>query len=221
MKKAIAIALSVCMIFAISACGNKQENGETDSAQNQTQSQKTFAGRVADEYHKLLEGDDAVYYYEANVSEQMDEESEPELREIEKDDAYYTIDDSQKAYTKDELEDYGEEIELEYVTTSEMELDGKTWTYDEYQDEYELEGFGEDGETVEVDTYFYKKRYLVDDKGDLYAIVILQEQKGEDGEENQLIYQEIDRITKLEDKNVPEAFFEIPEDYQEVEMLDE
>ena len=56
MKKAIAIALSVCMIFAISACGNKQENGETDSAQNQTQSQKTFAGRVADEYHKLLEG---------------------------------------------------------------------------------------------------------------------------------------------------------------------
>ena len=159
MKKAIAIALSVCMIFAISACGNKQENGETDSAQNQTQSQKTFAGRVADEYHKLLEGDDAVYYYEANVSEQMDEESEPmesvkaegrngegtlvvatgesepELREIEKDDAYYTIDDSQKAYTKDELEDYGEEIELEYVTTSEMELDGKTWTYDEYQDE--------------------------------------------------------------------------------------
>ena len=91
----------------------------------------------------------------------------------------------------------------------------------EYQDEYELEGFGEDGETVEVDTYFYKKRYLVDDKGDLYAIVILQEQKGEDGEENQLIYQEIDRITKLEDKNVPEAFFEIPEDYQEVEMLDE
>ena len=30
MKKAIAIALSVCMIFAISACGNKQENGETD-----------------------------------------------------------------------------------------------------------------------------------------------------------------------------------------------
>ena len=198
MKKAIAIALSVCIIFAISACGNKQENGETDSAQNQTQSQKTSAGRVADEYHKLLEGDDTVYYYEANVSEQMDEESEPmesvkaegrngegtlvvatgesepELREIEKDDAYYTIDDSQKAYTKDELEDYGEEIELEYVTTSEMELDGKTWTYDEYQDEYELEGFGEDGETVEVDTYFYKKRYLVDDKGDLYAIVILQ-----------------------------------------------
>ena len=53
MKKAIAIALSVCMIFAISACGNKQENGETDSAQNQTQSQKTSAGRVADEYHKI------------------------------------------------------------------------------------------------------------------------------------------------------------------------
>ena len=36
-----------------------------------------------------------------------------------------------------------------------------------------------------------------------------------------MIYQEIDTITKLEDKNVPEAFFEIPDDYKEVESLDE
>ena len=94
-----------------------------------------------------------VYYYEANVSEQFEDEensepmesvmaqgrsedgtfvvatgeSEVNLREIETKDAYYTVDDQQKAYTKDELEEVGEEIELEYVKTSEMELDGKNW----------------------------------------------------------------------------------------------
>ena len=243
MKKAMAIILSLCVILAISACGDKQDGGETDSGR--TQSQKELQGRVADKYHKLLEGDNTVYYYEANVSEQMDEDSEPmecvkaegrnaegvlavatgdsepDLREIETKDAYYTVDDQQKAYARDELEDVGEEIELEYAQTSEMELDGKILKYDEYLDEYEMAGFGEDGETIESDTYLYKKRYLVDDKGDLYAIVIIQEQKGKNGGKNQLIYQEIDTITKLEDKNVPEAFFEIPDDYKEVESLDE
>ena len=83
-----------------------------------------------------------------------------------------------------------------------------------------MEGFGEDGETVETDTYVYKQRYLVDDGGELYAIVTTQEQKGKDGEDNQLIYTKIDTITKLQDGDVPEEFFEIPQEYREVESLD-
>lgn len=247
MKKIISVVLALSLLLAVTACGQKEQNenknggsGAGSSAAQQADSK----GRVADKYHELLDGENTVYYYEADVVAEFvdDESAEPEesvmaegqdktgrhtvatgysgleMREIGTKDYNYSVDDTSKEYSKMEIEEI-EEMDLTYNETGEMELDGKSWKYDEYLQKYEMEGFSEDGEEAVIDTYLYKKRYLVDEKGELYAIVTLQEEQGEDGAENHLIHREVDTITKFEEGKAPEEFFEIPDDYKEVESL--
>lgn len=233
MKKGVSILAALCLIFALTACGSGEPSAN---------------GHVADDYHMLLESKDSTYYYEANVLEQfmdgeeadqepmksvmaegrkgkdlfviIEGEKQLEQRQIETGDKYYTVFDPDKEYTAEPNEEE-EVMDLEYVETSEMELDGKTWRYDEYQDEYEMETFAEEGDQGDSETYLYIKRYLVDDRGELYALVYLNELKGEDGQENQLIYQRIDTITEFQDGSAPEDVFQIPDDYKEINYDDE
>ncbi len=225
MKKKFAAVLLSIAALALVACGG----GEADLK------------AAAEDYNKLLEGDDSTYYYEADVTEEFPEdEADPEqsimaeardgkgkhiilsgvdeldTRDIETEDAYYYVYDPDKEYTKEPKEDLEEDMELQYAGTSEMELDGKTYSYYEFQDEYEMEGISEDGENTMMDTYLYKKRYLLDEKANLYAIVYLQEMEGKDGDENQLIYKKVERITKLEEGKVPDGIFDIPKGYKNV-----
>ncbi|MCB6993349.1 hypothetical protein LI177_07645 [bacterium 210820-DFI.6.37] len=234
MKKIIALIVVVCMAAAVTACGG----GETSEN-----------GHVADQYHQLLEGKDTTYYYEADVVEQfmdveeeasesvmaegrdgkdqyviMEGSSQLEQRQIETEDITYVIFDPDKEYTAEpKAEEEEEDLELKYVTTSEMELEGKTYRYDEYQAEYEMEPIMEaDGEgESQAEIYLYVKRYLVDDSGQLYAIVTYNELKGTDGSDNEMIYQKIDTITKFQEGSVPDGIFDIPKDYKEVNYDDE
>lgn len=242
MKKVLALVFVLCLAVSVTACG------ESEPSEN---------GHVADQYHQLLENEDATYYYEASVVEQfMDMDGEEPVesimgegrdgkdkfvilageksldqREIETEDRYYTIFDPDKEYTIEmretdlEGEAAGEEeedVDLTYTDTGEMEIDGKSYRYDEYQGEFDMETFSEDPKDEgKTETYLYIKRYLVDKKGKLYAVAYLNELKGSGGASNELIYQRIDTITKFQEGTVPEGVFDIPKDYKEVNYDDE
>lgn len=240
MKKTITVILVLAMVVSMSACG--EENSEKRAAEPSM------------DYHKLLDGDDSVYYYEADVLEEspQEEDDEPmesvmaegrdgkdrhviatgaeklEERQLELKDGYYIIDDARKEYTKEEKEDE-ENLDLKHKGSSEMKVKGKTYRYDEYQGEYEMEGFDEAGEETDPEIYLYSKRYLYDDKGELYALIYLNELKGQNGEKNLLVYRKTETITKFEASKAPGEIFEIPgnyrqaadEDYGEDEMLEE
>lgn len=234
MKKIVALIVVLCLAVSVTACGG----GETSEN-----------GHVADQYHQLLDGKDTTYYYEADVVEQFVEDgaeepsesimaegrdgkdryvimagdSELDQRQIETEDTCYVIFDPDKEYTAEPKEDGEESLDLKYVTTSEMELDGKTYRYDEYQAEYEMYPILEDSAEgdAEAEIYLYVKRYLVDNSGKLYAIVTLNELKGSGGEENELIYQKTDTITKFQEGSVPDGIFDIPKDYKEINYDDE
>lgn len=240
MKKAVSVILALALILTMAACGSKSEEKNKD-------------GHVADKYHAMLDGDDARYYYEADVEDEfldegvrdedaegptksvmaegrdgkdrfalMEGEEKLETRQVDIDKVSYMISDADKEYTKEKLE-AEDETKLAYVKTDRMELDGKTYKYDEYQDSYEMPAEPEEGEEADeeaMDTYLYIKRFLVDDQGELVALVYRQEMKGEEGQENMPIYQRIERITQLKD-SAPEDIFEIPKDYKEVEDLDQ
>lgn len=234
MKKLTAVILVLILLITVSACGNKEET----TAGNKQSSNKVSA----ENYHKLLEGKDSVFYYEADVTEEYPEdgmEAEKSImaeardgkgrhviltgtekldtRQIETEDAYYTVFEPDKEYTKELKEDLGEEdIDLTYKESSTMELGGTTYSYDEYQDEYEMEGFSEDSDDVIMDTYLYIKRYLMDDSGALKAIMYIQQLKGKTGDP---IYRKVETITKLEENKVPDGIFDIPKGYKD--MTDE
>lgn len=229
MKKRFTVILALSVALVMTACGKDEPV----------------------DYYKLLEDESSTYYYEAEMSEQFidEEDSEPvksvmaegrdgkdkhvifegekelEARQLEIADTMYAISDTDKEYIKSKIEEEEEmeeeEIELVHTGSAQMEIDGKTYKYDEYQDEYEMEGYGEDGEAVAAETYLYIKRYLYDQSGKLYALMYLNELKGVDGEENQLIYQRTDTITKLQAGEVPQGIFDIPKDYQEITEEDD
>lgn len=235
MKKVVSVVLALAVVLAMTACGSKEEVNKN--------------GHVADKYYKMMDGDDPEYYYEADVEEQfLDEEgsaegdaaevtksvmgegrdgkdkfvllegeSEFESRQIETGKESFSVQDSDKEYTKEELEPE-EDMDLAYVKTDKLELDGKTYQYDEYQASYEMPSESDDEDAM--DTYLYIKRFLVDDQGELKALVYRQEMKGEDGKENQPIYQRVERITELTAK-ASKDLFEVPKDYKEVQDLDD
>lgn len=233
MKKIIALIAILCMAAAVTACGS----GEVSEN-----------GHVADQYHKLLEGKDTTYYYEADVLEQfldvgedasesvmaegrdgknryviMEGDSQLEQRTIETEDVSYVVFDPDKEYTVEPKTEEDEELDMVYTATDEMELDGKSYRYDEYQAEFEMSPIvdADTEEDVEPEVYVYIKRYLVDNSGSLYAIVTYNELKGTDGEDNERIYQKIDTITELQEDSVPDGIFDIPKDYEEVNYDDE
>lgn len=228
MRKAIAVIMTAVLVFAMSACGEKSDTA-------------TKEGPVAEKYHQMIEADDAHYYYEASVEETFLDEEDPEpseslvaegrdgqgnfvimegetqldYRQLDKDGMHYDIYDEDKEYIKTEQEE-SEDMELSYSGTAQMEVDGNTYSYDEYQGTYEMEGFSEDGE-ADVETNLFIKRYLVDDQGNLKFIVYLQE----NGETKETFYQKIETITKLEEGSAPAELFEIPQGYKEVSDADE
>lgn len=232
MKKIITAAFVLLMVLSLTACGgaSKSENGH-----------------VADKFANLLEKEDSTYYYEAKLTEEFfDTEEEEEAEEsvmaeardgkdklvilsgedsldqrwIEgKGKVDYTVDDLNKSYSELEKDD-DENTSFKYVKTDEMELDGKTYQYDEYQDEFDIETSLEDDEVLAIeddDSYVYIKRYLVDSSGDLYAIVYKNEKKGKEGEANKLIHERVERITKFEANKAPDGVFDIPKDYKKVD----
>lgn len=226
MKKIFALILTLAMMGTLAACGGEKATPES--------------------YHKLLESSDSIYYYEAEAVEEFpDEGTDPETslvgeardgngsivvlsgqeeldtRQIETKDSFYYVYDPDKEYTREDKESV-ETSEMEFVETSEMELDGKTYQYSEYREEYEMETYvSEDTEETVTDVFFYRQQYLVDDSGDLYAVISIQEQKGSDGEENIPIYKKTERITKLTEGKYPEGIFDIPDDYHEAAAEDE
>lgn len=242
MKRIIAIILTLAMICSLAACGKDDTPSEKNDAQSAKTEQSTVSGpetgTASYKYHQLLENDDSQYYYEANVHEAFVEdnmteeyrkgeardgkgnyvlltgEEELDIREITKGNESYWIDDANKEYTKEEIEPSGQEedMKLTYTESSRMEMDKKTWDYDAYQGKYEFEGFTED-EQVVTEEYLFTRRYLTDDKGQLYAIVESQERIGKDGKKNQPIYRKVEKITKFQEGGFPKDVFTIPKDY--------
>ncbi len=252
MKQIAAIILTLVMACGLAACGSNDAQGEKTDAQSPQTEQSTVSDpetkTASYKYHQLLESDDSQYYYEASVKEEFVEddmketylkgeardgkgnyvlltgEEELDMREIDKQNAYYYVYDAEKEYTKEDLEpsaEEEEEMELVYTESSQMELDGKNWDYDEYQGTYEFEGFTEDDQSdsgesqVVTEEYLFTKRYLTDKNGQLYGIFELQEKIGEDGKENQTIYQKLEKITKFQEGTYPKNVFQIPKDYEQ------
>lgn len=229
MKKIVALLMALTMVGTLAACGGG--GGEKATPES---------------YHKLLESRDSVYYYEANAVEEFpDDGTDPEemlvgeardgngsivllsgeeeldTRQIETKDSFYYVYDPDKEYTREDKEDV-EPAEMDFVETSEMEFDGKTYQYSEYQEEYEMEAYvDEESDETATDVFLYRQQYLVDDDGELYAIISIQEQKGRDGEENIVIYKKTERITKFTEGKYPEGIFDVPGDYHEVDAEDE
>lgn len=226
MKKVLALILTLMMMGSLAACGGEKATPES--------------------YHKLLESRDSVYYYEADAVEEFpDDGTEPEEmkvgeardgngsivvlngekeldnRQIETKDSFYYVYDPDKIYTREDKEDT-EPAEMEFVESSEMKFDGKTYQYSEYQEEYEMETYvSEDSDETVTEVFLYRQQYLVDEGGELYAVISIQEQKGADGEENTTIYKKTERITKLTEGKYPEGIFDIPDDYHEAAPEDE
>lgn len=221
MKKGIIALLVLLAGLFMTACGAEKEYS-------------------ADRYHEIMESETAKYYYKASVEStyyDMGTDTEKSLkaeardgkgnwvivtgieeldtREIELGDDFYTVFDPDKEYTREKKTEE-ESVELTYAGSSEMELDGKSYKYDEYQDEFETEWYGEEGEEPVKEKYLYIKRYLLDDKGELYGILYRQEQEGEDGQKNKPIYQSLERISEFEENSYPEEIFQIPDTYKEV-----
>lgn len=231
MKKIIAGILTLLLTVSFTACGG---NGGGEKKTPET-------------YYRLLESRDSTYYYEAEVEEVFPDESEEvekslfgeardgkgnlvvlggtekelDTRQIEKGETFYYVYDPDKEYTEESIEE-DEPMKMTFVESSEMKLDGKMFQYSEYQDEYEMESFiDEDGDTIATDEFLYRQQYLVDEKGDLYAIISIQEQKGADGEENTLICRRTERIKKFKEGSYPEGIFDIPDDYKKIDGEDE
>lgn len=156
-------------------------------------------------------------------------EEELDIREIQTKDAYYWVYDSEKEFSKDEDDSFEkagddsseeEDLNLTYVKSGQMEMDGKTYDYDEYQGNYEFEGYTEDDQVV-MEQYLFIKRYLMDKKGELYALEERQEKIGTDGKKNQLIYTRVEKITKFQEGEFPKSAFKIPKDYEETAAFPE
>lgn len=227
MKKLIALLLTFTMLGSLAACGGEKNTPET--------------------YHNMLENKEGVYYYEAEVEEEFpDEGTEPmkslggeardgkgsivllsgekelDTRQIETPDSFYYVYEPDKTYTKEALEAPSESAKMTLQDQGTMEFDGKTYDYAEYVEEYEMESYvDEDTQEAVAETFLYKQRYLLDKSGDLCAIIIVQEKKGVDGEENIPIYKKTERITKFTQGSYPEEVFEIPKDYKEITQEDE
>ena len=239
MKKVVSVVLALVVIVAMTACGSKEDVNKAEGNKD---------GQVAYKYYEMMDGDNPQYYFEANMEDQfLDEEASPDeevpeptkgimaeardgkdkfvllegetefvSRQIETGKDSFEVRDSEKKYTKTEAEPE-EDMKMIYVKTDKLEMDGTTYQYDEYQSSYELPS---DLDEEVMDTYLYIKRFLVDDQGELKALIYRQEMQGKDGKENQPIYQRIERITNLESK-APKDLFQIPKDYKEVEELDD
>ena len=210
MKKVVSVVLALVVIVAMTACGSKEDVNKAEGNKD---------GQVAYKYYEMMDGDNPQYYFEANMEDQfLDEEASPdeEVPEPTKGIMAEARDGKDKFVLKTEAEPE-EDMKMIYVKTDKLEMDGTTYQYDEYQSSYELPS---DLDEEVMDTYLYIKRFLVDDQGELKALIYRQEMQGKDGKENQPIYQRIERITKLESK-APKDLFQIPKDYKEVEELDD
>lgn len=221
MKKGMIALLVLLTGIFMTACGEEKEHS-------------------AERYHEIMESETAKYYYKASVEStyyDMGEDTEKSLkaeardgkgnwviatgteeldtREIELGDYFYTVFDPDKEYTKEKKAEE-ESVELTYAGTSEMKLDGKTYKYDEYRDEFEMEWYGEEGEAPVKEKYLYIKRYLLDEQGKLYGILYRQEQEVGDGQKNKPIYQSLERISEFEENSFPDEIFQIPDTYKEV-----
>lgn len=248
MRKIAAIILALVMVCGLTACGK----GDTQSAKSEPSDQSEMSsaenGTASFKYHQMLESDNSKYYYEANVVEEFVEdevteeglkgeardgkgnyvlltgEEKLDIRDIETKNAFYSVYDSDKEYSRDENDasDEGEEdaMELIYAKSDQMEMDGKTYDYDEYQGKYEFEGYTED-EQVVVEDYVLIRRYVMNEKGELHAIIELQEKIGENGKKNTPIYRKTEKITKFQEGQFPKNVFKIPKDYEETAAFPE
>lgn len=248
MKKITAIILVFTMMCSLAACGKEDAKGES-SSQSQVSSAESIPSA---KYYQLLENNDSKYYYEANVVEEFIEdevtetglkgeardgkgnyvllsgEEKLDIRDIETKNAFYSVYDSDKEYSREandasiEGEEEGEEegIDLTYVKSDQMEMDGETYDYDEYQGKYEFEGYTED-EQVVMEEYVLIRRYVMNEKGELHALIELQEKIGENGKKNTPIYRRTEKITKFQEGQFPENVFKIPKDYEEAAAFPE
>lgn len=248
MKKIAAMILVFTMICSLAACG-KDDAKSQSSSQSQVSSGESSIPSA--KYYQLLENDDSKYYYEANVVEEFIEdevtetglkgeardgkgnyvflsgEEKLDIRDIETKNAFYSVYDSDKEYSREASDAPAEgeagaedEMKLTYVKSDQMEMDGKTYDYDEYQGKYEFEGYTED-EQVVMEEYVLIRRYVMNEKGELHALIELQEKIGENGKKNTPIYRRTEKITKFQEGQFPENVFKIPKDYEETAAFPE
>lgn len=250
MKKIAAMILAFTMMCGLVACGKDDAQTAKNEPGGQSQVSSEENNIASSKYHQMLESDNSKYYYEANVVEEFVEdevteeglkgeardgkgnyvllsgEEKLDIRDIETKNAFYSVYDSDKEYSKEENDAPNEEdeegLKLTYVKSDQMEMDGKTYDYDEYQGKYEFEGYTEDeSEEVVAEEYVLIRRYVMDENGQLHAIVELQEKIGENGKKNTPIYRRTEKITKLQEGQFPKNVFKIPKDYEETAAFPE
>lgn len=228
MRKRIgAVILAFTTLFLLVACGN--ESKETE-----------IKGPVAEKYHQMMDVEKDTYYLESQVTEEFlkeGTEAEPmtsvsgeaidgdraaylygenELtdKQIVIGDQYYNLSEEAKSYYISQDVDEVPEPEFDqYIKSVEVEYEGKTYRYDQYEDEMTVESYSEDESGPVDEVNIYVKKYVIDEDDKLVAIVY---ENREDGEES-AFYRRVDKVTKLQEGSVPKGIFEIPKGYKKIE----